>query len=55
MANWLSPGSGRVCGVMSVCCESGLFVEIAGPGICVLRILVEPSVQSYCTLSISDS
>ena len=26
-------GSG---GVMSMCCESGFFVEMAGPGICVL-------------------
>ena len=34
---WLGPGSGRVmlCYVC-VCCESGLFVWMAGPGICIL-------------------
>ena len=42
-----------------VCCESRFFVEMAGPGICVLwadgylRILGVPSVQSCCTLSMS--
>ena len=37
IVNKLWPGSGRVCGVKSVFfCESGLFVLIAGPGICIL-------------------
>ena len=37
VAGRLGPGSGRVgrCYV-SVCCESGLFVLMAGPGICIL-------------------
>ena len=37
VAVWLGPGSGRVewCYVW-VYCESGFYVEMAGPGICVL-------------------
>ena len=31
---WLSPGSGRV--MCCYVCESGFFVEMADPGICVL-------------------
>ena len=43
-------------------CESGLYVLMAGPGICIfimvdgfLHILGAPSVQSCCTLSIPAS
>ena len=32
----LGQGLGGCCGVMSVCCESGFFVLMAGPCICVL-------------------
>ena len=33
----LDPGSGRVVWCyFCVCCESGLFVLMAGPGICIL-------------------
>ena len=33
----LGPGSGRVgCCYVSVCCESGLSLLMAGPGICIL-------------------
>ena len=36
-SGWLGPGSGRVgwC-YICVCCESGLSVHMAGPGICIL-------------------
>ena len=38
MGGWLEPGSVRVgsCYVCMVCCESGLSVLMAGPGICIL-------------------
>ena len=29
-------GPGGWCGVMSLCCESGFSVLMAGPGICIL-------------------
>ena len=37
VGGWLGPGSGRVgCCHVCVCCESGLFVLMAGPGNCIL-------------------
>ena len=37
VGEWLGPGSGIVeWYYVYVCCESGFFVEMVGPGICVL-------------------
>ena len=37
MSGWPGPGSGRVgWSYVCVCCESGFFVLIVGPGICIL-------------------
>ena len=62
MGRGLGPGSGTV-GWCYVCvrCESGFYVDVAGPGICVLSLADTctsgvqgaSSVQSCCTLWIS--
>ena len=62
-ASWARVWEGRLVLCLCVlCCESGLFVLMAGPGIYIyivlggyLRILGAPSVQSCCTPSISAS